>query len=254
MSEIVLITGGSGGIGRATAARLSASGKKVVLLARDRVRLEESSSRLGGLPFFAADVLDPEALGAAVDGIEAEYGPIGGLVHAVGSIVLKPLHALSLDEWRTTYEINVTSAFLVLKAVLPRMMRRKRGAVVLFSSVAASTGMPNHEAIASAKAAIEGLVRSAAIGYARYGIRVNAVAPALTKTGLSRNLWASEAVATASAALHPLGRIGDPDDIAAAAAYLISDDAAWVTGQILGVDGGLSAGAAPRIAKPATSP
>jgi NAD(P)-dependent dehydrogenase (short-subunit alcohol dehydrogenase family) len=245
MSEIVLITGGSGGIGRATAARLSASGKKVVLLARDRVRLEESSSRLGGLPFFAADVLDPEALGAAVDGIEAEYGPIGGLVHAVGSIVLKPLHALSLDEWRTTYEINVTSAFLVLKAVLPRMMRRKRGAVVLFSSVAASTGMPNHEAIASAKAAIEGLVRSAAIGYARYGIRVNGVAPALTKTELSKNLWSTEAAAAASAALHPLGRLGEPDDVAAAAAYLVSDDAAWVTGQVLGVDGGLGTGSPP---------
>jgi NAD(P)-dependent dehydrogenase (short-subunit alcohol dehydrogenase family) len=245
MSEIVLITGGSGGIGRATAARLSASGKKVVLLARDRVRLEESSSRLGGLPFFAADVLDPEALGAAVDGIEAEYGPVGGLVHAVGSIVLKPLHALSLDEWRTTYEINVTSAFLVLKAVLPRMMRRKRGAVVLFSSVAASTGMPNHEAIASAKAAIEGLVRSAAIGYARYGIRVNGVAPALTKTELSKNLWSTEAAAAASAALHPLGRLGEPDDVAAAAAYLVSDDAAWVTGQVLGVDGGLGTGSPP---------
>jgi NAD(P)-dependent dehydrogenase (short-subunit alcohol dehydrogenase family) len=245
MSEIVLITGGSGGIGRATAARLSASGKKVVLLARDRVRLEESSSRLGGLPFFAADVLDPEALGAAVDGIEAEYGPIGGLVHAVGSIVLKPLHALSLDEWRTTYEINVTSAFLVLKAVLPRMMRRKRGAVVLFSSVAASTGMPNHEAIASAKAAIEGLVGSAAIGYARYGIRVNGVAPALTKTELSKNLWSTEAAAAASAALHPLGRLGEPDDVAAAAAYLVSDDAAWVTGQVLGVDGGLGTGSPP---------
>ena len=245
MSEIVLITGGSGGIGRATASRLSASGKKVVLLARDRVRLEESSSRLGGLPFFAADVLDPEALGAAVDGIEAEYGPIGGLVHAVGSIVLKPLHALSLDEWRTTYEINVTSAFLVLKAVLPRMMRRKRGAVVLFSSVAASTGMPNHEAIASAKAAIEGLVRSAAIGYARYGIRVNGVAPALTKTELSKNLWSTEAAAAASAALHPLGRLGEPDDVAAAAAYLVSDDAAWVTGQVLGVDGGLGTGSPP---------
>jgi len=245
MSEIVLITGGSGGIGRATAARLSASGKKVVLLARDRGRLEESSSRLGGLPFFAADVLDPEALGAAVDGIEAEYGPIGGLVHAVGSIVLKPLHALSLDEWRTTYEINVTSAFLVLKAVLPRMMRRKRGAVVLFSSVAASTGMPNHEAIASAKAAIEGLVRSAAIGYARYGIRVNGVAPALTKTELSKNLWSTEAAAAASAALHPLGRLGEPDDVAAAAAYLVSDDAAWVTGQVLGVDGGLGTGSPP---------
>jgi NAD(P)-dependent dehydrogenase (short-subunit alcohol dehydrogenase family) len=105
--------------------------------------------------------------------------------------------------------------------------------------------MPNHEAIASAKAAIEGLVRSAAIGYARYGIRVNGVAPALTKTELSKNLWSTEAAAAASAALHPLGRLGEPDDVAAAAAYLVSDDAAWVTGQVLGVDGGLGTGSPP---------
>ena len=255
MAQVIVIAGGSGGIGSATARRLLASGKQVVLLARDAVRLDETASRLGGgVPVYPVDVLDAQALAITVERIESECGEIDGLVHAVGSIVLKPLHALSLEEWRACHEINVTSAFVMLKAVLPKMMRRKRGAVVLFSSVAASTGLANHDAIGSAKAALEGLVRSAAIGYARYGIRVNAVAPALTKTGLSRNLWASEAVATASAALHPLGRIGEPDDIAAATAYLVSEDAAWVTGQILGVDGGLSAGAAPRIAKPSTSP
>jgi NAD(P)-dependent dehydrogenase (short-subunit alcohol dehydrogenase family) len=245
MSEIVLITGGSGGIGSATAARLVARGTGVALVARETARLEESASRLGGVPAFVADVLDPEALAATVERIETECGEISGLVHAVGSIMLKPLHALSLEEWRATYEVNVTSAFLVLKAVLPKMMRRKRGAIVLFSSVAATTGLPNHEAIGSAKAALEGLVRSAAVGYARYGIRVNGVAPALTRTPLSRNLWTSEAAEAASAALHPLGRIGEADDVAAAAAYLVSDDAAWVTGQVLGVDGGLGAGSPP---------
>jgi NAD(P)-dependent dehydrogenase (short-subunit alcohol dehydrogenase family) len=199
----------------------------------------------GGVPVYPVDVLDAQALAATVERIESECGEVDGLVHAVGSIVLKPLHALSLEEWHACYEINVTSAFVMLKAVLPKMMRRKRGAVVLFSSVAATTGLPNHEAIGSAKAALEGLVRSAAIGYARYGIRVNAVAPALTRTPLSRNLWSSEAGETASAALHPMGRIGEADDVAAAAAYLVSDDAGWVTGQVLGVDGGLGAGSPP---------
>jgi NAD(P)-dependent dehydrogenase (short-subunit alcohol dehydrogenase family) len=250
MSELIVITGGSGGIGSATAARLIARGRSVALIARDRARLDEAAARLGGVPAFAADALDPAAFGEAIARVERECGEVAGLVHAVGSIVLRPLHALSLEDWRATYEINVTSAFVAMKAVLPPMMRRKRGSIVLFSSVAAATGLPNHEAIASAKAALEGLVRSSAIGYARYGVRVNAVAPALTKTELSRNLWASETVAAASAALHPLGRIGEPDDVAAAAAYLVSDDAGWVTGQILGVDGGLGAGAAPRTAKP----
>jgi NAD(P)-dependent dehydrogenase (short-subunit alcohol dehydrogenase family) len=163
----------------------------------------------------------------------------------VGSILLKPLHALSLEEWRATYEINATSAFVALKSTVTKMMRRKRGSVVLFSTVAVGTGLQNHEAIAAAKGAIEGLVRSAAISYSRYGIRVNAVAPALTKTGLSEKLWSSDAMLHASVAMHPLGRIGEPGDVAAAAAYLMSDDASWVTGQILGVDGGLAAGMQP---------
>jgi NAD(P)-dependent dehydrogenase (short-subunit alcohol dehydrogenase family) len=249
MGELVLVTGGSGGIGAATAARLIERGNDVVLLARDRARLDAAAAQLGGVPAYAVDALDPVGLAAAVDRIENECGEITGLAHAIGSIVLKPLHALSLEEWRAVYEVNVTSAFLVLKSVLPKMMRRRRGAAVLFSSVAAATGLPNHEAIGSAKAALEGLVRSAAIGYARYGIRVNAVAPALTKTPLSANLWSSEAAAAASAALHPLGRIGEAGDVAAAAAFLLSADAGWVTGQILGVDGGLGAGSAPRTAK-----
>jgi NAD(P)-dependent dehydrogenase (short-subunit alcohol dehydrogenase family) len=245
MADIVVITGGSGGIGSATAARLTAAGARAVLVAREPARLAARGDALG-VPWLAADVLDPSALGAAVERIEAEHGEIAGLVHAVGNIVLRPLHTLSLEDWQRTLDINVTSAFNVLKAVLPKMMRRRRGSVVLFSSVAARTGLPNHEAIAAAKGAVEGLVRSAAIGYARYGIRVNAIAPALIRTELSRTLWESEAAATASLALHPLARLGEPDDVAAAAAYLISNDASWVTGQILGVDGGLASGVAPR--------
>ena len=117
--------------------------------------------------------------------VEGEIGELDGLVHAVGSIVLRPLHTLSIEEWRATLEINATSAFVVLKAVVTKMMRRKRGSAVLFSTVAAKTGLQNHEAISAAKSAVEGLVRSAAISYARFGVRINAVAPALTRTPLS---------------------------------------------------------------------
>ena len=244
MNNVYLVTGGSGGIGSQTARRLVATGARVALVARDRERLE-SVARDVGATAYEGDVLDPERMTEIVTRVEEDLGPIDGLVHAVGSIVLRPLHALSLEDWRATLEINATSAFIATKAVVTKMMRRKRGSIVLFSTVAAQTGLQNHEAIAAAKAAIEGLTRSAAISYSRYNVRVNAVAPALTRTELSRSLWANEATLAASVAMHPLGRIGEPDDVAAAAAFLVSDDASWITGQILGVDGGLGTGFAP---------
>lgn len=240
----ILITGGSGGIGSEIARCAVAAGARVILVARDAPRVEALAREIGATA-YPCDVLEPGAFGEAVERAEAECGEIDGFVHAVGSVFLRPLHATSLEDWRAAFETNATSAFVALKAVLPRMMRRRRGSVVLFSTVAVGTGLANHETIAAAKGAIEALVRSAAISYARYGIRVNAVAPALTRTALSRSLWENEKTLAASAAMHPLGRIGEAADVAAAALYFLSDAAAWTTGQILGVDGGLSAGVAP---------
>ncbi|BDE06719.1 short-chain dehydrogenase [Vulcanimicrobium alpinum] len=247
--QTVLITGGSGGIGAELARRLRAQGANVAIVARSVERLNAVADETGAHA-FPADVLDAEAFADTVKRIETDVGEIDGFAHAVGSVFLRPLHATSLEDWRTTFETNATSAFIALKAVMPLMMRRRRGSVVLFSTVAASTGLPNHETIAAAKSAIEGLVRSASISYARYGIRVNAVAPALTRTPLSRSLWENEMTLKASVAMHPLGRIGEPGDIAAAAMYFLSDASAWTTGQILGVDGGLSAGSPPVTLKP----
>jgi NAD(P)-dependent dehydrogenase (short-subunit alcohol dehydrogenase family) len=251
MSEIVVITGGSGGIGSEVARRVTASGGRAVLVARDAERLAAAAAATGALA-YPGDVLDDPGIGALVERIEAEVGEIHGLVHAVGSVFLKPLHVTSLADWRATFEINATSAFIVMRNVMPRLMRRMRGSVVLFSTVAASMGLPNHESVAAAKSAVEGLVRSAAISYARYGIRVNAVAPALTRTALSKSLWENEARLAASVAMHPLGRIGEPADIAAAVMYFLSDESAWTTGQILGVDGGLGTGMPPPRAAPAS--
>jgi NAD(P)-dependent dehydrogenase (short-subunit alcohol dehydrogenase family) len=244
MDTCVTIVGGSGGIGSAVAARLTAAGRKVALIARDAGRLDATAAATGAVP-FVADVLDPTAFAEAIDRIEAEVGEIAGLVHAVGSIIIRPLHAVSLDDFRATLERNVTGAFIAMKTVLPKMMRRRSGSVVLFSTVATAMALPNHEAIAAAKGAVEGLVRTAALSYSRYGIRVNAVAPALTRTPLSASLWQNDKALAVSEAMHPLGRIGQADDIAAAACYFLSADAGWTTGQILGVDGGLSVGMAP---------
>ncbi len=244
MSKIVLITGGSGGIGSEVGRRVAAAGNTPVLVARNAERLADVAADVGGVG-YPGDVLDSDGFADVVRRVEAEVGAIDALVHAVGSVFLKPLHATSLEDWRQTLEINATSAFIVMRNLMPAFMRRRRGSIVLFSTVATTTGLQNHEAIAAAKSAIEGLVTSAAISYARYGIRVNAVAPALTRTQLSKALWQNEATLAASAAMHPLGRIGEPADIAPAVMYFLSDDAAWTTGQILGVDGGLGTGMPP---------
>jgi len=240
----VAVVGGSGGIGSAVAARLTAGGGTVAVIARDAERLHATAAATGAVP-FVADVLDAAAFAETVERIETEVGEIHGLVHAVGSIIIRPLHAVTLDDFRATLDRNVTSAFIAMKTVMPKMMRRRSGSVVLFSTVATSIALPNHEAIAAAKGAVEGLVRTAALSYSRYGIRVNAVAPALTRTPLSASLWQNEKALAASEAMHPLGRIGEADDIAAAVCYFLSTEAGWTTGQVLGVDGGLSIGMAP---------
>jgi NAD(P)-dependent dehydrogenase (short-subunit alcohol dehydrogenase family) len=242
--SLYLITGATGGIGSEIARRARAAGHTVAALARNAERLDALAAETGAAP-YPCDVFDADALGATVERIVTEHGPIDGLVHAIGSIALRPLHATSVDDWRAAFELNATSAFLAIKAVVPKMMREKRGSVVLFSTVAVQTGLQNHETVAASKGAIEALVRSAAISYARYNIRFNAIAPALTRTELSRSFWSNDAMLQASVAMHPLGRIGEPADIAAAALFALGDDAGWMTGQVIGVDGGLSAGVQP---------
>ncbi len=244
MSNVVCITGGTGGIGSDVARRVVAAGGRVALIARNEARLAALHEEIDAAT-YACDVLDFDAFGAVVGRIESEVGEIDGVVNAVGNVMLHPLHATSLADWRATLEINATSAFIVMRHLMPLMMRRKRGSVVLFSTVAASMGLQNHEAIAAAKSAVEGLTRTAAISYARYGIRVNAVAPALTRTEMAKSLWQNETMLKASLAMHPLGRIGEPADIGAAVMYFLSDAAGFTTGQILGVDGGLSVGQPP---------
>lgn len=246
MNGIVLITGGSGGIGSALARRVVAAGRRVALVARRREPLAALAAELGAAARIeVCDVLDDEAFAAVVARIEDGSDEIDGVVNAVGSILIRPLHATSLADWRATLELNATSAFIVLRHTVVRMMRRKRGSVVLFSSVAASTALVNHEAIAAAKGAVAALARTAAVTYARYGIRVNAIAPSLTRTAMAQNLWGNELALKASLAMHPLARIGEPDDVAAAAFYLLDDASSWTTGQVIGVDGGLGAGHPP---------
>jgi len=237
-SQRVLIFGAGGGIGSALARLVVASGGSVFLAGRDVAKLESLGRDLG-MPSGAVDATDPDAIDACADAASAALGALTGIANCVGSLLLKPAHLTSTAEWQATIATNLTSGFGCVRAA-GRLMKADGGAVVLVSSAAARIGLANHEAIAAAKAGLEGLARSAAATYARQRIRFNVVAPGLVRTPLTRGLVANELAEKASLAMHPLGRLGEPDDVARAIAWLLDPAQGWITGQVLGVDGGLA--------------
>jgi 3-oxoacyl-[acyl-carrier protein] reductase len=160
------------------------------------------------------------------------------VANCVGSLLLKPAHLTSETDFAETVAANLTSAFAAVRAGA-RAMTKTGGSIVLVSSVAARVGLPNHDAIAAAKAGIIGLTLSAAATYARQRIRVNCVAPGLVRTPLTKRFTESEVALKASVNMHPLGRIGEPSDVASAMAWLLDAEQSWVTGQVIGIDGGL---------------
>jgi len=236
---LYFIAGGTGGIGSEVARRLCARGEEVVLAARNETRLQECAKELGtrAVPM---DATHSESVAQAFDVALGNDHRLVGVVNCIGTILLKPAHLTADEEWRTTLDTNLTSSFLLLREAARRMMTSGGGSIVFCSTVAAQRGLFNHEAIAAAKAGVEGLTRAAAATYARYQIRVNCVAPGLVQTPLSQFLTTNEAARKASVALHPLGRLGKPADIASAICWLLSGEQSWVTGQVLHVDGGLS--------------
>jgi NAD(P)-dependent dehydrogenase (short-subunit alcohol dehydrogenase family) len=235
----VVIFGASGGIGSALARQLAAEGCHLTLVGRDRGRLEALAAELDA-GSMSLDATDSGAVECCLEEVSEKRGRVDGVVNCAGSLLLKPAHLTTDAEWAAVLGANLTSAFHVLRSAAARMMSSGGGSIVLLSSAVARRGMINHEAIAAAKAGVAGLALSAAATYARYGIRVNCVAPGLTRTPLTQGLTKNEASLKVSAALHPLGRIGEPDEVARAIRWFLSPEQSWVTGQVLGVDGGLS--------------
>jgi len=236
--QAVLIFGGAGGIGSAVCRRVIAEGGRVLLAGRQAQTLQSLAAEIGA-EWQVTDVTDPVSVDACWQRANELFGKVDGVVNAVGSILLKPAHLTTDAEWAATIATNLTASFYVVRAACRSLMKTGGGSIVLCSSVAAGRGLVNHEAIAAAKAGIEGLALATAASYARQKIRVNCVAPGLTRTPLTQSLTSNEVVAKASAAMHPLGRIGEPDEVASAITWLLSPRQGWITGQVIGVDGGM---------------
>lgn len=237
-ASVFVVLGGTGGIGSALCRRLAAHGARLTIAARDPQRVRELATELDAHPFPMDATSASHVERCLADTIE-RYGRIDGVASCVGSFLLKPAHLTTDDEWAATLATNLTTAFLTVRAAA-RVMTPTGGAIVLTSSAAARLGLANHEAIAAAKAGVQGLVLSAAATYAGRGIRVNAVAPGMIDTSLMTSLTSNEAALKKSTSLHALGRIGTAEEVASAHAWLLDPAQAWVTGQILGVDGGLA--------------
>ena len=236
--KTALITGANGGIGSALARQLAKSGTQLVLAGRNEPELTKLAVELGAQA-IVTDFTNPDEVASCVSQALATLGEIEAVAHCIGSILLKPAHLTSIQDWQSVMDTNLNSAFYLLQN-LGRPMSKSGGAIAFVTSVAAEKGLSNHEAIAAAKAGLSGLTRSAAATYAKSNLRINCVAPGLTDTPLAAPITNNEAARKFSEAMHPLGRLGTADEIATALAFLLSPDNTWITGQSLSVDGGLS--------------
>ena len=208
-----------------------------MLAARDEERLAALSGELDA-PWVSLDAAEPDEVKGAVQRCIDAHGRFDGIVNSVGSILLRPAHMTKVEDFDATVRQNLRTAFAAVHAGAGAL-RKGGGSIVLVSTAAARTGLSNHEAIAAAKAGVQGLTLSAAATYAPSGVRVNCVAPGLVDTELAAPIVGSERALEASRAMHALQRIGQPDEVASAIEWLLDPAQSWVTGQVLGVDGGL---------------
>ena len=233
MKKVIL--GATGSIGSSLAKKLVDSGEQVHLVGRDENSLSELAKNLNST-FTVCDVLEENFSEKILN--DLKYEPINGLAFCVGSIDLKPLKLTKKSDFMQSFNLNLISATEVIKTLADNLKKNK-GSVVLFSTVAVKQGFPNHAIVSSAKGAIEGLTLALAAEFAP-NVRVNCIAPSLTNSKISNFLLKNEKVAEGIAKMHPMKRIGEGGDSASVAKFLLTDESSWITGQILGVDGGRS--------------
>jgi NAD(P)-dependent dehydrogenase (short-subunit alcohol dehydrogenase family) len=239
MTDTILIFGGAGGIGSSVAKSVKALGYAVHLVGRDKARLDAAASSLGGASVSVADVMKSDEIADAVDeAAKTAGGALAGLCYAVGSITLKPVARLQESEALADFQLNALGAFTAVKESLPALKAyQDTASVLLFSTIAVHQGFTAHTSIGLAKGAIEGLTLSLAAELAPK-IRVNCIAPSLTRTPLASSLTSNETLVQSIGGMHAMQRIGEPDDVGPLAALLLSSQSNWITGQSFGVDGG----------------
>jgi NAD(P)-dependent dehydrogenase (short-subunit alcohol dehydrogenase family) len=235
MSGKYLIFGATGSIGSCLAQQLKDSNQEAHLISRNEDELKTLSEKLG-FSFTVADVLED----GFIDQVKSDVSDdiIRGLAYCIGSIDLKPIKRVTESDMNQCMKLNLYSAIEAIQSFQDNL-KKNNGSIVLFSSVAAQKGFTNHTIIASAKAAIEGLTVTLAAELAP-SIRVNCIAPSLTDSKISQSMLKSEVVSEALAKAHPLKRLGEGNDSASLAKFLLSEESSWMTGQIIGVDGGRS--------------
>ena len=224
-----LITGASSGIGMELASILNRDGFKVYGTYRNTPIREQGEE----IEYHFLDVTTDNA------GLDFLPDKLDGLAYCPGSINLKPFVRLKPDDFIADFNIQVLGAVKVIQAILPRLKKAEQASIVLFSTVAVKMGFSFHSLVSTSKGAVEGLARSLAAEFAPK-IRVNCIAPSITNTPLASGLLNSDAKLEANAQRHPMKRVGSVTDIAEMAAFLLSDKSGWITGQVYGVDGGIS--------------
>jgi len=233
MSEKYLIFGATGSVGSSLAEQLKNSGNDIHLVARNEGEVKVIADKLG-CSYTVADVL----VDGFIEKVKSDIDDIKGIAYCVGSIDLKPLRMVTEADMNKCMKLNLYSTIEAIKGY-QEILKKNKGSVVLFSTVAAQRGFTNHTIIASAKAAVEGLTVTLAAEFAP-NIRVNCIAPSLSKSKIAEPMLKNPAIAEGIAKAHPLKRLGEGKDSAALAKFLITDESSWITGQIIAVDGGRS--------------
>ena len=238
MAESILIIGGGSDIAQQLANKLTQNDYSVTMLVRNNESLDEQVA--SKVTVVNGDALSSEDLASAIEIAKQQGdGKISGMAHLVGSVLIRPPHAVKVDAFEEVIQTNLVSAFMALSMTCKALLKSGGGRVVFTSSVAASLGLVNHEAIAAAKGGIESMVRSAAATYAQRNIRVNAVAPGLTDTKLSAPIIRTDSMRESAVSMIPMKRINKPEEIAETMFWLLTSAPDDLTGQIMHLDGGM---------------